>query len=215
MKKTPTAPPEPTYADSFAYVETNGAWDSDGRFTVDATTPQAYGMIVGCLAPFRELPADGPHCRLNEEPRGRVWTDIAHHEKYTPKTGTPEFHAWKALQHCKSEIIGPGHWRYTFDAEGMRHYGLAACGGDSSPVLKRPAFVMLKLLARSASPMKRGDFANKPDPDDEKFTLPSDHKTIGNYVHTLIEAGFAKSHGERSGVAITESGRKFVTDRRS
>jgi hypothetical protein len=114
---------EKTHAphDVVRYIEDTGARGADGRFTVDATTTKAHNLIVGYLTPFQELSPDDPRRQSHVERDGRGWSTISHVEKYTPKTGTPEFHAWQALKHCKSEIVGPAQWRVSFDAEGMRH----------------------------------------------------------------------------------------------
>jgi len=86
-------------------------------------------------------------------------------------------------------------------------------GDTSLPTVSRSAWVVLKRLVKSPTPLHRRDFAGKPDPDDQAFLLPSDEETIGDYLNELIEKRYAtRPEGPRKGATATESGRRYVAD---
>ena len=61
-------------------------------------------------------------------------------------------------------------------------------GDKALPTVSRPAWVVLKRLVKSPTPMHRKDFAGKPDPGDRVFLLPSDEETIGDYLVAVAGA---------------------------
>ncbi|MFH1110709.1 MAG: hypothetical protein V1790_16150 [Planctomycetota bacterium] len=84
-------------------------------------------------------------------------------------------------------------------------------GGDRALLkLSPPAWVILKRLVKSPTPLHRKDLAGKADPDDPAFLLPSDEETIGDYLTELIEKRFATRLAPRKGATATEAGRRYM-----
>lgn len=104
-----------------------------------------------------------------------------------------------------------GHSASDYDDRG----GVTA-GDEPTVAVSRQAWVILKILVNSPTPLLRSDLTGKSDPDEATELLPNDEETIGDYLRELIGERLAeRPYGNRKGAVATSAGRQYVASHRT